>query len=276
MDSEELEPSKRWCINIDIEGFSKKYQVEKGRDINDKERLKSRGDVIFSFRCLTEAVYNIGTNVYGKTGIVGKDDSANRLFAHQIGDGFQIVSDFNNDIDRAIAISIALMRHVLESGGIAKAGIGLGDFQDISCYYPPKITENLCDGRVALGSGIMKISPVMGTAWISAIETANKASGSLLLISSECKSFVSPEFEVNKIEGDAYSVNWLKGESDLVTKIMREAGFDIPTEQKRIDKFHEYLNNSEQKGLRKEWVKNTCCYQDVILTNECKKYEVKI
>ena len=52
---------------------------------------------------------------------------------HQMGDGFAIVSDFGEaTLERPIAISIALMRHVGSTGMFATAAIAEGEFADIT------------------------------------------------------------------------------------------------------------------------------------------------
>lgn len=84
-------PIGRWAINIDLEGFGHLY---------DKEDL-----VLLSLCELMEGIYRIGVRYY--------PESPDRIFAHQLGDGFVIVSDFPEDtLDRPVAIALSLLRHV--------------------------------------------------------------------------------------------------------------------------------------------------------------------
>ena len=65
--------SMRWCIFVDILGFSQLWEAE---------QLKA----LHSLRELMKAIHRIGTRVY--------PDEEERLFVHHMGDGFAIVSDF--------------------------------------------------------------------------------------------------------------------------------------------------------------------------------------
>ena len=91
--------SARWCIYIDILGFSEFWEDE-------------RSKALASLRCLMLAIYRIGTKVY--------PNDQKRLLVHQMGDGFAIVSDFGEaSLERPIAIAIALMRCVATTGASA-------------------------------------------------------------------------------------------------------------------------------------------------------------
>ena len=80
-------PNKRWAINIDIEGFSKLFKWKQSKAIEP-------------LRELMEAVFLIGQNCYPKR--------TERIFAHQIVDGFIIVSGFGGDtFEMPVAVSIA-------------------------------------------------------------------------------------------------------------------------------------------------------------------------
>src|SRR3546814_19553759 len=69
------------------------------------------------------------------------------------------------------------MRHIATSGCLARAAVAEGDFADYSGCWPKEIRQEIAnlqsDDTVSLGSGIMTLLPVMGTALI----TANKQSG---------------------------------------------------------------------------------------------------
>lgn len=228
---------QRWGLYIDIEGFGAKYDQS--------------AEALIPLRALMSGIYSIGTKVYDYT------DDVNRLFAHQFGDGFIIVSCFHEDsLDRATTIAIALMRYVLSSGGIAKASIAEGDFSDIKNCYPDYIVKNEKDGALCLGAGVMTIIPVMGTALINAIGIDKRSpSGSLLTIHKDNSSRISSVFTVKKIENDLLSINWLKGEPPSVSALVSKAGFKQYSEKERIEMMRKYIDNNK---LSPAWIRTTC------------------
>jgi hypothetical protein len=226
---------KRWSIYIDIEGFGARYDQTM--------------NALVPLNALMKGIYLIGSKHYA--------DDVNRLFAHQFGDGFVIVSCYEEkSLDRAIAISIALMRHILASGGLGKASVSEGGFSDVKACYPKEININERDGCVPIGDGLMTIIPVMGTALINAVKVDKKSpSGSLLTIHSSNMERISREFRTSKIENDLLSIDWLKGEYDLVTEITEKAGLSIQTESERISSLKKYISDNE---LKPSWVRTTC------------------
>lgn len=100
----------RWGIYIDIEGFGAQYD----------QTMKA----LLPLNALMDGIFKIGERKY--------NDDVTRLFAHQFGDGFVVVSCFEEkSLDRPVAIAISLMQHVLAAGGLAKASIAEGGFSDI-------------------------------------------------------------------------------------------------------------------------------------------------
>jgi len=111
--------------------------------------------------------------------------SPERLFAHQLGDGFLVVSDFGEEnLERAVTVAIALMQHVAASARLTKAAIAEGELSDIQGCYPKEVLNELeADHTVSLNMGLMTIFPVMGTALIRAVKVAELSpSGPLLLL----------------------------------------------------------------------------------------------
>jgi hypothetical protein len=172
-----IEEGRRWSIWIDVEGFS---------------TLWSRGDkAVAGLRALMHGIYSLGTLLYR--------DGGDRLFAHQFGDGFIIVADFHEpQLDRCAAIAVALMRHISHAGCLARAAIAEGKFADISGLWPKVVQEAaIRDGsgdRVALGSGLMTLLPVMGTALIAAnkLDARNPVKGSILTVATANSARISP------------------------------------------------------------------------------------
>ncbi len=233
---------KRWSIYIDIEGFGARYD-------RTPSSLESLG-------ALMRGIYLIGSIVYC--------DEEKSLFAHQLGDGFVIVSWYKEkSLDRAVSISIALMRYILASGGLGKASVSEGEFSDISLLYPDEIIANKKNNRISIGDGWMTINDVMGDALINAVRVDKRSpSGSLLTIDSINKNRISPDFRANEIENDLVSINWLKGEYDLVTEISENAGLAIQTESERIASLKKYISDNE---LKPSWIRTTCYEQGILL-----------
>src|SRR5712691_3597868 len=96
---------QRWCIWIDIEGFSNRW-----------DKQESELEALDSLRELMTAIYRIGTFAF--------PENPERIFAHQAGDGFAIVSEFGEpSLERPVAIATALLRHVATTKLFAKAAI---------------------------------------------------------------------------------------------------------------------------------------------------------
>jgi len=84
-------PAGRWAINIDFEGFGYLYGKENA--------------VLLTIGELMEVIFRIGTQYY--------PESPESIIAHQIGDGFVIVSDFlERTFERPMAIALSLLRDV--------------------------------------------------------------------------------------------------------------------------------------------------------------------
>lgn len=232
----------RWGIYIDIEGFGSQYD----------QTMKA----LLPLNALMEGIYSIGKQKY--------NDDVSRLFAHQFGDGFVIVSCFKEEsLDRPTAIAISLMRHVLAAGGVAKASISEGGFSDIKGCYPITVTDNEKNGVVPMGAGLMTIIPVMGTALINAIALDKRSpSGALLTIDSSNVNRLSTPFACREIENGLVSVNWLKGNQDLILEICEDAGLSIQSESEREAALKKYI---ESNSLKPNWVRTTCYEQGVFI-----------
>ena len=147
--------SDRWSIYLDIEGFGALWESE------DR--------VIWSLGELMRAILRIGRRCY--------PDVPERLFAHQFGDGFIVVSDHHEkSLERCVTIAVAIMRHVAASGRFVRGAIGEGEMSDISGCYPKEVLGFLEDDHtICLEAGLMTITPVMGSALIRAVRTDKAA-----------------------------------------------------------------------------------------------------
>ena len=229
--------SQRWCIYIDILGFSH-FWGDKGD-----------WEAFYPLRELMSALFRIGTKVYPNEG--------DRLFVHQMGDGFAIVSDFGEySLERPISIAIALMRQVVATGKFAAATIAEGDFADIQGCYPREVTDYSCNGLVRLGRGLMTLSTVMGTAFIRAYGLHNKApSGPFLTVSDYCRNRVPNSLTVRTSEGSRsaklLSVDWVRAEMPLLSEIQAQAGLEAPTSDELVQKIRVYC--MQYPHIREKW-----------------------
>ena len=218
--------SQRWCIYIDILGFSHFW----GNGVN--------WEALYPLRELMRALFRIGTKVYPN------DDD--RLFVHQMGDGFAIVSNFGEcSLERPICIAIALMRHVAASTGkFTAATIAEGEFGAIQGCYPPEVMDCHRDGRVRLGRGLMTLSTVMGTAFIRAYDLHNKSSGPFLTLSDCYRSRIPEGLSVRATEDDMdtrlLSIDWGRAETSLLKKIQVQAGLMAPEPDELVQTIRNY------------------------------------
>ncbi len=225
-------PVGRWAIHIDLEGFGHLY---------DKENL-----ILLSLGELMEGIFRIGTQYY--------PESPDRIFAHQIGDGFVIVSDFpEQSFKRPLAITLSLLRHVANSGRYAKATISDGDFANILSCYPSSVIDAAgSDKRVRLGRGIMTLLPVMGTALIRAISVAKKCpSGPLLALAIENRERIPEGLIVHEVPAQGLLlVDWIHSKDDLAKDIARKSDLHRPDSFMLSKHLKEYCQTHR---VKEEW-----------------------
>lgn len=228
-------PIGRWAINIDLEGFGHLY---------DKEDL-----VLLSLGELMEGIYRIGVQCY--------PESPDRIFAHQLGDGFIIVSDFPEEsFERPVAIALSLLRHVANSGRYAKATISDGEFADILSCYPSLITNAVgSDKRVRLGHGIMTLFPVMGTALIRAISVLKKCpSGPLLAVAAVNRERIPEGLVVHEVPSqEILVVDWIHSENELAKDISSKSQLKWPDAPTISEQLRDYC---QKQPVKEEWKKS--------------------
>ena len=228
--------STRWCVYIDILGFSKFWEDEQSKAFD-------------SLRVLMCAIHRIGTKVY--------PDDPGRLFVHQMGDGFAIVSDFGEtSLERPIAIAVALMRCVATSGTFAVAAIAEGKFSDITGCYPQEVMGSYDDGVVSLGDGLMTLSPVMGTAFIRAYRLCQSAPPGPFLIVPRCHRDRVPAYLfVREIQSpknnQLLSINWIRAESELLLGIQQNADISTSSSDSLVQTIQDYC--SRYTTIREKW-----------------------
>lgn len=225
----------RWSIWIDVEGFSNCYK---------KDSIQA----ILFLNELMVSLYRIGVRLFNK--------SPDRLFIHQFGDGFIVVSDFpEKKPTRPLAICIAIMRHLLKKGIATKAAISGGDWGDISSCYPSEVMNVAEDRRfLRIGQGIMTIIPVMGMALIAAHKLSGTDNGALLILDTSFFSGI-PKGIIYK-SGTASTIDWIHTELPDTKKICEEASLDNVTAKEAEELIKSYINENYDI-LTKKWVERT-------------------
>ena len=227
----------RWCIFVDILGFSQLWEAE---------QLKA----LHALRELMGAIHRIGTRVY--------PDEGERLFVHHMGDGFAIVSDFGEaSFERPLGIASALMRHMASTGTFAAAAVADGQFSDITGCYPKEVMKDSEDGHVVrLNAGLMTLSPVMGTAFIRAYRLHDEApSGPFVIVSGEHEDRVPDGFEFRSVQGkgdgNLLSIDWMRAESPTVARIQGAASLRVPKAEELAQAIRSYC--AEYPSVRGKW-----------------------
>ena len=240
--------SKRWCIYIDILGFSKFWE---------RDRLKA----LTAVRALMLAIHRIGTKVY--------PDNPERLFVHQMGDGFAIVSEFGEaSLERPISIAIALMRHVASIDAFAIAAIAEGDHADIKGCYPREVTDDSDNGSVRLGAGLMTLSCVMGTAFVRAYGLQRATpSVPLLSVSAEDGHRLPDGLQIRETRGRKdealCSIDWIRSDLSLLSNIQEKAGISAPPADAVIRKIQAYC--ALYADIRDDWRHHLRNLHDVVV-----------
>ena len=235
---------ERWAINIDIEGFSATYEKS------------AQG--LYSLQALMEGIYFIGNKWC--------PDPPERIFAHQLGDGFIIVGEFGREsIEVPIILAIALMQKVLFSNGIAKAVIAEGDFADIQGCFPKCIRDvSTGDNCFRLGRGLMTTFTVMGTALIRAVNLAKIApTGGLLIIKKSFRTRVPRDIHPVALDDpNLVSIDWIHTKMKSLEQVQQIAGLPRLGISGLEFKLKEYIKNND---LKDDWKNNTLRFLNIVL-----------
>ena len=233
----------RWAINIDIEGFGQTYD--------------SDPQAMVSLRALMEGIYKIGSECY--------PNPSERIFAHQLGDGFVVMSGYGvPGIKKSLGIAIFLMRHVLANGGATKASISQGDLADVRGCFPESIRN--AEGRgstVRMGSGLMTTFPVMGTAIINSIKLSEVApSGSLLVVQGVLSEELQQMLGLHHLQDPGLSIiDWIHSEMEAVRKIEDCGSLNLMFTSGLESSMNKYIEGS---NVKPEWDENTRKYTGLV------------
>lgn len=229
----------RWAINIDIEGFSRNYE--------HSEQQKA-----FAIRALCElmnAIFKLGTCCYPGNPNINFSD---RLFAHQFGDGFLICSDFpEQDGTRAVAIAIAIVRNMILNRVAVKAAISSGDMADIRGCYPESIRDAK-DEMISMGSGLMTIISVMGTALTKAHRLAAKEKGAVLIVDETIRQMLLPR---GLVWVRPNIIDWVTSELPLADDLSRKANLKTANALELYEKLEQYCKTEPEPPA--DWVTAT-------------------
>ena len=227
-----------WAIYIDIEGFSAFYT--------------EGNDALWALNRLMLAIYRIGKLVF--------PEPPDRLFVHQLGDGFLIVSDCHEAIlDRAASIATVLMKFITSFGLFARASVAEGDLSDITGCYPKEVMDNCRQGDTlvaTMGAGSMIISPVMGTSLINAVGIDKIApKGPMLTLPISFRKRLSSNI-ISKaiVDTPIMAIDWIHTEGDHLTKIKTKANLEFPSPKNLEICLGNYMSKHK---LPSEW-KNSC------------------
>ena len=181
-----------------------------------------------------------------------------RLFVHQFGDGFLIVSEFHEQsLERCVTIAVALMRHVAACGLFARATIAEGEIAGIEGCYPREVLACLDgDSRVRLHDGLMTITPVMGTALIRAVRLDKKGpKGPLVLIeATKAQRLGGIPHQVTS-DGEYAVIDWVHSEPSSLAEVQKVANIRTPSEFHLEESIKQYVAKNDLPPAWKESVR---------------------
>lgn len=216
----------RWAISIDIEGFSKHYEYDEARKTY---AIRALGE-------LMNSVFLVGSRVFPGT---PERNYAERLFAHQYGDGFLVGSDSPEaDASRAIAIAVAIMRHMTMKGYVTKAAISTGDLSDIRGCYPSPMRDVQYD-RLELGMGLMTIISVMGTALTKAHKLAATRKGAVLILDKQLVEIGLPAGTKTR-DPSSNCIDWVSSDLPLADEIAEKSQLRTASARELCEKLRAY------------------------------------
>lgn len=181
----------------------------------------------------------------------------NRLFAHQFGDGILVVSDLDEkSLERCATVATAVMRHVADTGRMARAAISEGEISDIKGCYPREVLDCLeGDCTVSLHMGLMTITPVMGTALIRAVSLDKRAPrGPLLTMHASKRARLGSSVPYVPIpDTELISIDWVHMRSELLSWLQQRASLRSPTPSILEATLHKYC---QENPVHDEWRAN--------------------
>jgi len=223
----------RWSVFIDVEGFSAIYKSDKSRALNLIAKL-------------VHGVYLIAKTYPTRV--------EERLWIHQMGDGFVIVSNFEEpDLTRPISIAIALMQFMLLSvGGVTRVGVSYGNFGDIKGCYSPEVRAAMdSGGYVTIPMGLMHTFPVMGDALINSYKLqVNQTKGPLLFVDPTIRDLLQSMNLRFLRRSKHVIVDWINSNTAILDSLLTSLIDFKPTREELKELLRDYVSKNK---LNERW-----------------------
>jgi len=222
----------RWVLWVDVEGFSYLYRE---KDSFIEIQLKE----------LQSDLFKIGNDIFPQY--------SERLFIHQVGDGFVIKPTIGEEnLDRPISITIALLRMTLMRGACLKIALGEGSISDVTGLWQKEIQDKYENNMVRIGEGIMTLFPIMGDGLIDAYNYSKCASGPLLIVRDDLRDCL-PKDGLNFIEYNKHiEIDWIHSRADFAQDILTAMGAKADVKELCL-KLEQYIKKA--KSLPDNWRK---------------------
>jgi hypothetical protein len=229
----------RWGLYIDVEGFSDLYDDDRPRALS-------------ALRELTDVLYKIGRSDFLR--------HRGRTFIHQLGDGFAVVSESDEETAATpLAVCLVVMRHLIDNGVATKAGISKGGFEDIFGCLPPGVQEAAESDRYvplgeSAGGGLMTITPVMGSALTRAHKLLARRRGAVLLLDSAAFCGL-PLGTITRARSPTV-VDWVHSDCPLSQELCQSSGLKYLDPSAVAERLLSYLE-AHDKALSQGWLAST-------------------
>lgn len=221
---------KRWCLWIDVEGFS--------------SMPLNRGAILL--RELAYDLFRIGSG-YIEEGC---------LFVHQFGDGFIITPyGLESVLDRAVPMAVALMRSAATRGGYMRAAISAGEMADVVGWHHKELRDLRENGRLVFGTGpgVMTINPVLGEGLINAHRlSGKKPRGPQLLVDCEVDPVkADPQVPIIDQSEHHVAIDWIRSGLPQAEAFVQLLLGRQPTTNELCARLALYI--SQETTLNPEW-----------------------
>ncbi|MCP4202433.1 MAG: hypothetical protein GY769_10935 [bacterium] len=211
---------------IDVEGFDSVYRSNEAKALSHLAKL-------------ADAIHAIGDKAFS-----GEKE---RLFAYGLGDGFLVQPDWDRpEGERSIAVAVALMCHMISKGCAVKAAISAGEIADITGCFSAAANSG------AMGTGLLKIFPVMGTALTSAYKLSTTVHGAVLALDAAIFSAVPKGVRVTS--SAPLLVDWVHSRWPAVTRLSETAELKLPEPRQAEQFLRAYV---EANDLTPRWIESS-------------------
>ena len=156
---------------------------------------------------------------------LGTEIIPDRLFIHQVGDGFILRGDFcDKTLERPLSIAIALMKSSLLQGACLKIAIGIGELYDVQGLYPEEIRGKQELGCLRIGNGVMTLHTVMGDGLVDSHDYSKCGKGPLLIVRGNLE-YALPYEELIFLKYEKHiEVDWIHSKAGFAKNICEKLG----------------------------------------------------